>query len=94
MATACLLDPTIRQRVGRGRGRSRREPPHGGGGGGDATPVGAAVPGSSRAVVHPLSACCSQRVMQPPIGDGADPQALGGGVVRCILPHQMQRSMM
>ena len=94
MATACLLDPTIRQRVGRGRGRSRREPPHGGGGGGDATPAGAAMPGRSRAVVHPFTVCCPPGVMQPPIGDGADPQAVGGGLVRCILPHQMQKSMM
>ena len=65
-----------------------REPPPGGGGGGDAPPAGAAVPGRPRAAVHPPTARRPPGEGEgPPIGDGADPQAGGGGGVRCLLPR-------
>ena len=71
-----------------------REPPPGGGGGGDAPPAGVAVLGRPRAAIHPPTARRPRGEGEGPrIGDGADPRAGGGGGVRCLLPHQMARTI-
>ena len=71
-----------------------REPPPGGGGGGDAPPAGVAVLGRPRAAIHPPTARRPRGEGEGPrIGDGADPRAGGGSGVRCLLPHQMARTI-